>query len=341
MFKGKSLIKRNGKASNKVFQDKDNQNQQSLHDEDKNIHVLTKLPHKLYPKNSELTIRLLIDLIGVNRTINGTLKHPIYIRKFGRLGNNIVQLSSAIYLSEVMNLTTIFIPNNFCFIKNNITTSKGIRIVPVRHTPKESVPLYHSLYMLTRGGYWPENRAYEFGNETVKSIPSVNVSKDALYIHVRSGDIFSERPNRYYGQPPLCYYESIIKKWNFKDIYILTEDTKNPVTNILVNKYNATLIITNVMETIGYILSAKNLAMSAGTFVPSLLNLVPDDPDKKIFKCGRGFGVVVDIWKKFYFTDVSPKYSKNVLMSWSNSKKQKEMMLDEKCGDMWNVVIPD
>ena len=48
-----------------------------------------------------------------------------------------------------------------------------------------------------------------------------------LYIHIRSGDIFSQNGGHpYYVQPPLDYYKNIItaKKWN--KIFIIYEDDK-------------------------------------------------------------------------------------------------------------------
>lgn len=148
-------------------------------------------------------------------------------------------------------------------------------------------------------------RLYEFANETLKNVPSVNINENELFIHIRSGDIFQANPNKYYGQLPLCFYESIIEKWGFKEIYILTEDTENPVVNVLIEKYNAKLLITGLPQAIGYILNSKNLVISFGTFLSSLLELTPDDPDKKKFRYGNTLKYNIEIWKMFYFTEIS------------------------------------
>ena len=111
---------------------------------------------------------------------------------------------------------------------------------------------------------------------------------------------------------------------------------KNPVINVLLDKYNATLIKENLTTTIGYILSAKNIVTSYGTFVPSLLNLLPDNFDKKIFKYGPYFERNANFRKKFYFTSVSNFYRDNIMNgNWNNTQKQRQIMLDEKCGDEW------
>lgn len=293
--------------------------------------------YKAYPRDINARRKLLEEAVGKQNIQNGTLKYPsIRIKKYGRLGNNILQLSNAIFLSEAMNTSTIYINKGFCFIHNNITTSKGIKIIPTGKAPKETVTLYSELFGLKAKGHFPETRGYEFGNESLKDIPRIETDDEALYIHVRSGDVFKDNPNKYYGQPPLCYYESIINIWGFKDVYVIAEDTKNPVIDALIKKYNVTHINTTVPETIGYILSAKNVAISSGSFVPSILRLAPDDPSKKIFKYGGSFGINADIWRKFYFTTTSKYYCDHILGNhWNNTKEQYEIMLNESCGNEW------
>lgn len=296
---------------------------------------------KAYPKDLNVTRKLLTEIVGKENVVNGVIKQPsIYVKPFGRLGNSIVQVSNAIYLAEIMNVSTIYMQKNFCFIKNNITTSKGIKIVPTVGVPKESLGMYQSLFMLSASGHCPENRVYEFASETLKGIPHVNTNDDGLYIHVRSGDIFKENPSKWYGQPPMCFYESIIEKLGFKNIYVITEDRKNPVINALIEKYNATLVITDLLQTIGLILGAKNFVVSFGTFVPSLLKLLPDDTEKNIFRYGNEFNYLTDIWKEFYFTEPSKLYKNTIMGSnWKNTKEQREIMMNETCGDVWKVSM--
>ena len=73
----------------------------------------------------------------------------------------------------------------------------------------------------------------------MRNLPKVNVDPDDLYIHIRGGDIFNSfNPCSTYAQPPLCFYEKIINKNKFKNIYIISVDRKNVVLNALLNKYN-------------------------------------------------------------------------------------------------------
>lgn len=298
--------------------------------------------HRPYPKDLNATKNLLAEIIGRENVENGTLKYPsIFVKKYSRLGNNILQVSNSIYLAEVFNISTIYITMNLCFINNTITTSRGIQIIPVDKKPEKALSLKRSLFRLTyKGFYCPEDRVYEFAGETLKSIPKVKVDDNALYIHIRSGDIFKKNPNRHYGQPPLCFYEGIIRKWGFKKVYILTEDRKNPGIDKLVRRYGAKLIITDVFRAMGYVLNAKNLAISFGTFVPSLLKLVPEDPERRIFRYGNNFSYDRVLWNKFFYTEISENYWNGLLKgNWNNTDEQREMMLNETCGDEWKISL--
>ena len=296
---------------------------------------------KPYPRDLSITGPLFAKLIGEEHFSNGKFKYPsIYIKMTGRLGNNIVQLSNAIYFCEFMNISTIYIKYNFCWIKNPITTSKGIRIIPTRRVPKESLVLWRNIFFFDAEGYWPEDRVFEFASETLKALPEVNVNENDLYIHIRSGDIFRKWPSPKYGQPPLCFYESIIEKWGFKNVYLLIEDKKNPVINHLVKKYNAKLVRTSLTKTISYVLNSRNLVMSFGTFLSSLLKLQSNDSEKRIFRYGNSMTPMNDIWNRFYFTEASQFYWDSMLnLTWKNTKKQRDLMINEKCGDEWKISM--
>jgi hypothetical protein len=63
-------------------------------------------------------------------------------------------------------------------------------------------------------------------------------SDSTLYIHIRSGDIFSKpKPHKLYVQPPLSYYDHIITKMKPEHIILVSEDRLNPCINALLTKY--------------------------------------------------------------------------------------------------------
>lgn len=95
-----------------------------------------------YPKDLNRARHILAPILGENNTQNGFLIQPsIYVKRFGRLGNNIVQFSNSIYLAEVMNISTMYIDKDFCYINEPFTTSKGIRVIPTDKPPKEAYVL--------------------------------------------------------------------------------------------------------------------------------------------------------------------------------------------------------
>lgn len=216
--------------------------------------------------------------------------------------------------------------------------ARGSRLSPQTSRPRRRTFWNFWGYNLYVKNYCPENRVPEFAKETLKNLPHVKTDDEALYIHIRSGDAFIRHDCRYHGQPPACFYESIIEKWGFRKVYILCEDTNNPVILYLVRKYNATLLIIDLKETVSIILDAKNLAISFGTFASSILRLATEDPKKRIFRYGDHFYYARVFWKKFYYTDASDRYFKNLLnINWFNSDAQREMMFTEECGAKWKI----
>lgn len=298
-----------------------------------------KASYELYPKDLTSARNLLRNALG-DFYPNGN-NPSIYVKKYGKFGSNVLQLSNAIYLAEVFGISKIYIRNNFCYIKKKIITSKGIEIIPSsRPPPKNSIKLGDKLFKMTYKGYNPENRVYEFASETLKGVPKVRTNDNALYIHIRSGDAFNKNPNQHYGQPPLCFYESIIEKWNFNSIYVITDDTKNPVTKKLIERYKAKLIRSEVFQAMGYIINAKNIVTSSGPYVPSLLRLAPDGSEKRIFRYGEVKSCYEDPCKNYYYTDISNYYMKNIMSgNWKNTESQKQIMLNEVCGDKWKSFI--
>jgi hypothetical protein len=100
----------------------------------------------------------------------------------------------------------------------------------------------------------------------------INLDDDDLVVHIRSGDIFSENPLGEYIPSPLCFYSNIILSYNWRNIYLLSEDKMNPVIDILINLHkNIVFKIKELDDDISIILQARTIVMDIGTFVPTLL----------------------------------------------------------------------
>ena len=104
-------------------------------------------------------------------------------------------------------------------------------------------------------------------------IKNINkLSENDLVVHIRSGDIFQAVPHHLYVPPPLSYYIKEINKRKYEKIYIVCEDTVNPVVNELLKLYKNAVYKKNSLEDdIKIILGATNIIFSIGTFIPSLM----------------------------------------------------------------------
>ena len=110
--------------------------------------------------------------------------------------------------------------------------------------------------------------------ELLRNLPNVDIDSEALYIHIRGGDIFESSPSQYYAQPPLCFYEKLIDNKRFKKIYIVSMDTSNVVIDILTNKYKNIIHNINNMEyDLSLLCHAFHIALSVSTFVVSAIKL--------------------------------------------------------------------
>ena len=89
-------------------------------------------------------------------------------------------------------------------------------------------------------------------------------------IHIRGGDVFTTHSFPYYTQPPLCFYEKVIDKNNFKNIYIISGDRKNIVLDALINKYNNIIFKHNDYKTdISLLIHTFNVVASVSSFLLS------------------------------------------------------------------------
>ena len=97
---------------------------------------------------------------------------------------------------------------------------------------------------------------------------NVQIGKETLVIHIRSGDIFKNNWHSMYVQNPVSYFEKLMEK--FEKVIIVTSDYANPVINILA-KYEKVKILTGTFkDDLNILLNAQNLASSGvGTFVVS------------------------------------------------------------------------
>ena len=105
-------------------------------------------------------------------------------------------------------------------------------------------------------------------------MPSVNISNESLYIHIRSGDIFTYCPYYPYNQPPLCFYDNILQNFDYTNIYIISSSIENPVIQKLINKYPNIIYNENPLKyDIAILIKAFNIVASISSFLTTIIQL--------------------------------------------------------------------
>ena len=190
---------------------------------------------------------------------------------FGRLGNNIQQVSMGILYAQKHHLR--FISPQHELIRSIAYRAQG----PYQLLPKlknrffsflgsESDPDTDLEYEYIRDNFYEVAQRYIYPNLLVQKLEPLD--ENCLVIHLRGGDIFSttSAPHEYYVQNPLSYYSHLIKQ--FKRVIIVSEPgDQNPILPRLREEFSIEIQSSSVAEDFATLLRAKNLASSGvGTF---------------------------------------------------------------------------
>ena len=200
-----------------------------------------------------------------------------------------------------------------------------------------------------------ENRFSVIKAEILKNLPKVKVKLNDLYIHIRSGDIFSKEASSpsfapSYAQLPLCFYTKIIEQNKFNKIYIISEDKLNPIIDILLTKYKNIIYNNNSLETdISYLIYAYNIVGSISSFITSIIKL--NDNLKKFWeydiyqmehKLYHLHHSLYDYPRNYtiYRMEPSEKYKKEMYV-WTKSDKQLKIMINDTCPNKFKTILPN
>lgn len=187
----------------------------------------------------------------------------------GRFGNNIQQISNAIFYAMESKISFSMIDNPLINqIRLNFgseITHSGLYFFHVNSEIGDGKTdfnydlekLRNNRRFICRDIIYPYLKI-NFNNVT-------DLGDDTVVLQIRSGDIFS-RTNYYcsvvsnYLQNPLSYYLNIIK--NYKNAIVLTEDYNNPVILELEKIENVEIKIISIENSIETLLSARNVVTS-------------------------------------------------------------------------------
>ena len=295
--------------------------------------------------NSELKNQILEKLIIYYRK-NITTINKLFLTNTIAFGNTMLCLNNIIYYCEILGCQNIYLnSSNNWHIKNNIITNKtqiyliSNSKINCRGSKTLCIPLEGGL-CLNPLVIKQKIRLNIIKNEIKKNIPKVNVKPNDLYIHIRSGNIFENELNPSYSQPPLCFYQKILKNFKFENIYIISGNNNNPVIKKLLEEFPNIIFRNNSLELdFAYLSNAYNLVGSVSSFLitaikfnDNLKNYWEYDIYRKSEKFLHLHHDIYEFPRKFKIYKMIPsnKY-KNEMFSWKKEKEQLQLMIQEKC----------
>lgn len=251
----------------------------------------------------------------------------IHILKSFRLGNFITQLFNAIKIALFYNYNVI-LPKHEYFNTTYIVINKNVTIDDEKIIDKYNFYYYDKIENIDMNLFAINNdETYKILKEcfVFKEVPSLN--DNDLLIHIRSGDLFTNKnPHPGYVVPPLSFYVDIINNNKFDKIYLIAEDTINPCINNLLELFpNIIFNLQPLEKDILLILSAKNIVISIGTFVTSLLLF--SENIKTVYKPSYFFNSLRDYNFNVKVITTNLYEYKKLLTPWINSKEQHDIIL--------------
>ena len=303
----------------------------------------------------EIQLELFNELKSFSKNINKNITDVkiMFLKESLKFGNSMILLNNLIAYCEVLNIRNIYlnIEQDWPIVDDIFSDRINIYFVSPYQIECEDkavlCPDYKPFYYLAV--VKPEIRVNLFKDEVKRNLPVINTDRNDLYIHIRSGDIFKRRPNTVYAQPPLCFYQKILNNFFFKNIYIVSENRKNPIINILTKEFPEIIFIDNYIETDAAILSnAYNIVGSMSSFLTTLVmindNLINywDFDNYRLSEKYLHFHH--DIYKlqvnyTLYEMKPTEDYRKEMFV-WRNSKRQIDLMINEKCRE-FNAIRPN
>ena len=305
----------------------------------KNTNNFNFLKKKLY----------IIKEISKNNFKKNISTNNIFLSSSCRFGNCIIYLNKYISICEIIGCNSILLDkNNFWFIKKNITLKNGI-LIKIGDKKKFNKYLkcdikFNDFFMIK-----PEIKTNLLRNEIIRNLPKIKLSASDLYIHIRSDDIFKfKNIENQSTQPPLCFFYHILDNFKFLKIYIISSDEGNPVITKLIKNYPILFLKNNLDYDISTLINAFNIVGSSSSFFTGILQLNYNIKylwDYNFFEMRiKNMIFHYDLYKypqrNFIIYRMEPtKIYKKVLFNWKNNKKQRKLMLKDKCDNNFRIIL--
>ena len=269
----------------------------------------------------------------------------IAINKPFSFGNQISAINNIIYYCEILGIKNIYFNSKEDFyLKNDTVTDKiHIWIIPEDKYDCSSRETYCGELFVNfffPVEFKPKRRSLILKDEIKRNLPQVKINKDDLYIYIRAGDSFYSNVRNGYIPSPYCFYERVITKFKFNDIYIISIDDKHPAIGKLISNFPKIKHQKNSVKTdIAILMNAYNLANSMSSFTQAAISFndnLENLFDYEAYKASEAllhFHYDIDkLNRKFniYRMKPSENYFRK-MYRWKNSKEQRKLILEENC----------
>jgi len=282
------------------------------------------------------------------RNINNV--STLFVKGMARFGNLFISINNAIIYCELLSCKKIIIEySNKIYINRTIFYKKRNFTIQPNHTfnyiENNNSVIIDNYFLFFNGFRYLRNvyRLNIFKSQLFNNLPKVITHPYELYIYIRSSDIFSQsykNSTRGYFQPPLCFYLKILDYFKFKKVFIISQDNLNPVIPKLLHKYSFIHKKKDSLKLdISYLTNSYNMIAAKSTLFSTSIKF--NDKLKFLweFDCSslsqKYFHLHYSVYEfPFYYTvyymNSSTNYRK-LMYPWSNTPKQRQMMIEEKC----------
>ena len=277
----------------------------------------------------------------------------IFLTQNYKFGNIIIILNKILFYCEIIKCKRIILNKDYTwYIKNKVIYPEYNISIEVGDPDKfdysnKTVFDASDNFLFYFGYIKPEFRVKFLKNEILNNLPKVQVDSNELFIYIRSGDIFKV-DNYYYAQPPLCFYENIINKFNnFSKIYIIAQDTINPVINKLIEEFPKIIFNINPLATdIAYLINAFNIVGAASTFINIIIRFNDNIKYYWEYNIEADIVKIINLHHSFYKfpknityfrMEPSIKYIKE-MSYWNHTEFQLNLMITENCTNNFTII---
>ena len=278
----------------------------------------------------------------------------------GKIGNLLIKFNNLIYYSEILNIRNIYLnPDSFWFLENNIITDKiNITFLPTSQIDCNNNDTVCSSFHIDKTGFLysqffikTEVRLNILRDEIKRNLPIININKNDLIMHFRTGDIFSSEQGSPYSQPPFCFYEKILNNFKFNNIYIIAQDNNTPVIKKLLRDYPNIIYKKNDLKIdISYLIYAYNIVASVSSFFISSVKFNTNLKyywEYDIYRYSEKFlhlhHDLYDFPRSYTIYKMKPsEYYKNEMFAFYNNQQSLlDLMIEEKCINDFIIIKPN